>query len=332
MTDTHKRHLLITARSFGRNDSRHLDHLQAEGFIIHELREGENADPEEIYRLLPEIEAWVVSTFPVDAAAVSHCSRMKVIIKHGVGVDNIDVAAATSRGIAVLNVPGSNHIPVADLTMTHLLSFTRKIIAAHQSVREGHWERFLGTGVHGKTLGILGVGRIGQALAKRASGFGINCIGFDPYQDDAFFAEAHIGRMATLNEMLRLADFISINVPLTDETRGMISDTTIEMMKSHVLIINTSRGSVVDEGAVCRALEKQQIGGYATDVYESEPPGNSPLLGYPNVQCTPHIASYTEDSMRSLGDCVIEGIQSIFSGEIPEHILNREVLSTTVTG
>jgi D-3-phosphoglycerate dehydrogenase len=138
--------------------------------------------------------------------------------------------------------------------------------------------------------------------------------------------------MATLNEMLRLADFISINVPLTDETRGMISDTTIEMMKSHVLIINTSRGSVVDEGAVCRALEKQQIGGYATDVYESEPPGNSPLLGYPNVQCTPHIASYTEDSMRSLGDCVIEGIQSIFSGEIPEHILNREVLSTTVTG
>ena len=331
MNDTSTRNLLISARSFGRNDPRHLDRLKDDGFIIHEFREGENAERKEVLQYLPDMDAWVVSTFPIDEEALAQCTRMKVIIKHGVGVDNIDVPAATRRGIPVLNAPGSNHIPVADLAMTHLLSFTRRIIDAHQSVREGRWERFLGTGVYGKTLAIIGVGRIGRAIARRAAGFGINCIGYDPYQEDPFFHEAGIVRRATLEDALQHADFVSINIPLTEETRGLITHETIAVMKPHALIINTSRGSVVDEQAICRALDEKRIGGYATDVYESEPPQGSPLLGYSNVQCTPHIASYTEDSMRSLGDSVIEGIRAVFSGNYPEHILNDEVLAGTAS-
>lgn len=213
--------------------------------------------------------------------------------------------------------------------MTHLLSFTRRIIAAHQSVQQGRWERFLGSGVHGKTLGIIGVGRIGRAIAERARGFGIHCIGYDPYQDADFFTEAGVTRITELQDLLGRSDFVSINIPLTDETRGLISDRTIDLMQPHALIINTSRGSVVDEAAICRALEKKRIGGYATDVFETEPPGNSPLLAFDTVQCSPHIASYTEDSMRSLGECVIEGITAVFSGERPEHILNPEVLTVS---
>jgi len=330
MTETPRRNLLISARSFGRNDPRHLERLRNAGFVIHERREGENAAVDDVRQLLPQIDAWVVSTFPVDIETLKQCTNMKMIIKHGVGVDNIDVPEATRRGIPILIAPGSNHIPVADLAMTHLLAFTRKIIAAHHSVLGGRWERFLGTGVHGKTLGIIGVGRIGRAIAERARGFGIRCIGHDPYQESAFFSEAGIVRVPELAELLERSDFISINIPLTEETRNLISYNTIERMQPHVLIINTSRGSVVDESAICRALEDQRIGGYATDVYETEPPGDSPLFTYANVQCTPHIASYSEDSMRALGESVIEGITAVFSETRPEHILNPEVLAKSL--
>lgn len=327
MTKTLGRHLLISARSFGRNDPRHLDRLRDAGFVIHERREGENADVDTVRKLLPQIDAWVVSTFPVDVETLKRCTNMKMIIKHGVGVDNIDVQEATRRDIPILIAPGSNHIPVADLAMTHLLAFTRKIIAAHHSVLERKWERFLGSGVYGKTLGIIGVGRIGRAIAERAHGFGIQCIGYDPYQNEEFFSAFGILQVFELTELLRKSDFVSINIPLSEETRNLISDDMLSLMQTHVLVINTSRGGVVDEAAICRALENDRIGGYATDVYETEPPGDSPLFKFSNVQCTPHIASYTEESMRALGESVIEGITAVFSGVRPEHILNPEVLS-----
>lgn len=328
MNGTKDKQLLISARSFGRNDPRHMDTLNKLGFLIHELREGENAEPEEVDRLLPDIDAWIVSSYPIGTETLRHCKRLKVIVKHGVGVDNIDMDAASRHGVPVLNAPGTNHVPVADLAITHLLCFTRRIVQAHRSVQEGRWERFLGTGVYGKTLGIIGVGRIGRAIAERARGFGIRCIGFDPYQDAAHFLESGIVRCETLSGLLEESDFISINVPLTNTTRSIVSYDAISHMRNHALIINTSRGKVVDEAAICHALDKKLIGGYATDVYENEPPRDSPLLRYDNVLFTPHVASYTEDSMRSLGESVIEGIKDIFAGRFPENILNPDVLAT----
>lgn len=319
--------LLITARSFGKIDPAHLSCLEAAGFSIVACRESPDMDRRSLEAILPDIEAWVVSAFRIDDALLANGASLRLIIKHGIGVDNIDIAAATRRNIIVMNAPQVNPLAVADLTMTLLLAFTRRIVEAHRNVVSGKWNQFLGTGVHGKTLGIIGLGRIGLAVADRAKGFGMRLVGFDPYAGERIRAEREDITVLELDELLSTADFISLNVPLSEQTVGLIGRESLQRMKPSAIVVNTSRGKIVDEDAMYEALRDGGIAGYATDVFEKEPPVDSPLLSLPNVLCTPHIGWYTQESMKLLGDQVVASILAVYGGETPGNVLNPEVLS-----
>ena len=318
--------LLISARSFGKNDPAHVPTLVNAGFVIHECRETVDMDKEYLGQVLPEIETWVVNAYPIDDALLSKCTNLRLIIKHGIGVDNIDIPAATKRGIIVMNTPKVNPLPVADLSITLLMCLTRRIVEAHQCVVSGDWKQFLGTGVYGKNLGILGLGQIGLAVADRAAGFGMKILGYDPYAGERIKAQRSDIEIVEFGQLLSRADFISLNLPLSDETKGLIGKDALRQMKPTAMLVNTSRGKIVDESAMYEALVEKRIAGYAADVFEQEPPTGSPLLALPNVLLTPHIGWYTQDHMRSLGDQVIASIFSIYDGQSPDTILNPEVL------
>lgn len=322
------RRLLITARSFGKVDPAHLSTLAQAGFSIVAHRESPTMDRQSLEDALPDVETWVVSAYRIDDALLARATSLRLIIKHGIGVDNIDIPAATRRGVVVMNTPQVNPLAVADLAMTLLLAFTRRIVEANQNVMSGKWNQFLGTGVHGKTLGIIGLGRIGLAVADRAKGFGMSLMGFDPYAGERVRAEREDIRVVGLEELLSTADFISLNVPLSEQTVGLIGRSALQQMKTTAIVVNTSRGRIVDEAAMYEALRDNRIAGYATDVFEKEPPVDSPLLAMPNVLCTPHIGWYTQESMKLLGDQVVASVLAIYGGEQPGNILNPEVLST----
>jgi len=322
------RRLLITARSFGKVDPAHLETLAHAGFSIVAHRESPTMDRQSLEDALPDVETWVVSAYRIDDALLARATSLRLVIKHGIGVDNIDIPAATRRGIVVMNTPQVNPLAVADLAMTLLLAYTRRIVEANQNVVSGKWNQFLGTGVHGKTLGIIGLGRIGLAVADRAKGFGMSLIGFDPYAGERVRAEREDIRVVDLEELLSTADFVSLNVPLSEQTVGLIGQAALQRMKPTAIVVNTSRGRIVDEDAMYEVLRDNRIAGYATDVFEKEPPVDSPLLALPNVLCTPHIGWYTQESMKLLGDQVVASVLAIYGGEKPGNILNPEVLST----
>jgi D-3-phosphoglycerate dehydrogenase len=271
-----------------------------------------------------QAEAWIVAFHPIGAALMDSAPRLRVIAKHGVGVDNIDISAATARGIVVTTAPSANDQAVADLTMGLLLAMLRRIPEANTSVKAGRWERFLGCGLSGKVMGILGLGRIGQNVARRAKGFGAELIGADPFWPEAVAREIGI-RQVELNELFTQAEVISLHAPLTPETTGLIGEAAIAAMKTGVWIVNTSRGKVVDEKAIYEALTSGKVAGYATDVFENEPPADSPLLALPNMIATPHMGTHTRESLQLMGDRVTDAVLRVFRGERPEFVVNPEV-------
>lgn len=319
--------LLITARSFGKVNPAHIARLREEGFAVLEFRESPDMDRKQLEDTLPDIQTWVVSSYRIDDAVLSKGERLRLIIKHGIGVDNIDIPAATRRDILVMNTPQVNPLAVADLAMALLLSFTRRVVEAHLNVVSGNWNQFLGTGVYGKTLGIIGLGRIGLGVADRAKGFGMTLVGFDPYVGEQVRMQRDDISVVDLETLLRTSDFISLNVPLSDETVGLIGRSALQQMKPSAIVVNTSRGRIVDEDAMYEALRDQRVAGYATDVFEKEPPVGSPLLTLPNVLCTSHIGWYTKESMKLLGDQVVDSVLAVYGGVTPGNILNPEVLS-----
>ena len=261
---------------------------------------------------------------PIGPTLLDRAPRLRIIAKHGVGVDNIDIAAATERGIVVTTAPSANDQAVADLAMALLLALLRRIPEASASVKAGRWERFLGAGLAGKTMGILGLGRIGQNVARRAAGFGVALIGADPVWPEEAAREIGIRRM-DIRDLLAESDIITLHAPLTSETEGLIGEREIALMKPGVWIVNTSRGKVVNEKAMYEALVSGKVAGYATDVFETEPPAGSPLLSLPNVIGTPHMGTHTRESIRCMGDRVVDAVLGVLRGERPEHVVNPEV-------
>lgn len=223
--------------------------------------------------------------------------RLKVIARAGAGLDNIDLEAAERKGIAVINAGESVAVAVAELTLGLMLSLARSIPHAHFSVKEGRWEKhsFVGIQLQGKTLGIIGFGRIGKALAKRALALEMKVIAFDPFIPREEAVSLGV-TLVPLEELLRNSDFVSIHVPLTPRTRGMIGWKELSLMKPSAYLINTARGGIVDEAALARALEEGRIAGAALDVFENEPPLNSPLLKSDKVIFTPHIGASTREA------------------------------------
>ena len=276
-----------------------VDILTSEGF---EVDVKPNRPIEELKGMISDYEVLIVrSSTQVTAELIGAAKKLKVIGRAGAGVDNIDVDAATRRGVIVMNTPGGNTVSTAEHTMSLLLSLSRNIPQANESLRSGKWDRkkFTGTEVLGKTIGIIGLGKVGREVAVRCQAFGMTTIGFDPLLSAEVAAKTNI-QLASLNEVFQRSDFISVHTPLNEDTKGLVGDKEIAMCKPGVRIINCARGGIVDEGALLRGLESGKVAGAALDVFENEPPGEHPLLKNPKVVATPHLGASTEEAQEKV--------------------------------
>jgi D-3-phosphoglycerate dehydrogenase len=253
----------------------------------------------------------VRSRTKVTREVLEAATRLKVVGRAGVGVDNVDVDAATRRGVAVLNSPGGNVISAAEHTFALMLALVRHIPRADASLRRGEWERkrFQGIELHGKTLGLVGAGRIGSEVAKRARAFAMRVVAYDPYLSPE--RPDWLGfELVTLPDLLGQADVVSIHVPLTDETRGLIGEAELALMKSTAYLVNAARGGVVDETALAAALRSGRLAGAALDVFEEEPVApNNPLLALDNVVVVPHLGAATREAQTGVGVEICEAVR-----------------------
>ncbi|ADG13187.1 D-3-phosphoglycerate dehydrogenase [Methanocaldococcus infernus ME] len=290
---------------------------------------------EELLKEIEDTDILVVrSGTKVDRELIERGKRLKIIGRAGVGVDNIDVEAATERGIIVVNAPDASSISVAELTIGLMLAAARNIVQANNSVKRGEWNRkkFKGIELYGKTLGVVGLGRIGQQVVKRAKAFGMNIIAYDPYVSKEFAESLGVKLVDDLNKLCELSDVITLHVPLTPKTKNMIGEEQIKRMKEGAIIVNCARGGLIDEKALYEALKNKKIRAAALDVFEEEPPKNNPLLELENLICTPHLGASTEEAQRAAGTIVAEQIKKIVNGELAENIVNMPNLPAEVLG
>jgi D-3-phosphoglycerate dehydrogenase / 2-oxoglutarate reductase len=257
----------------------------------------------ELTSALADADALLVrSATKVTSELLKAATRLRIVGRAGTGVDNIDVAAASARGVLVVNAPGANSISVAEHTCALMLSLARAVPAADRAMKDGKWEKkkFLGTELRGKTLGIAGLGRIGQEVAQRARAFGMRVVAHDPFISEDVAAGMGV-ELLSLDEVCREADFLTLHLPATAETRHMINDARLSRMKPGVRVINTARGDLIDEQALARAIEAGTVAGAALDVFEKEPPPDWALARMPQVVATPHIAASTEEAQEQVG-------------------------------
>ena len=278
---------------------------------------------------LADADALVVrSAVQADDALMEHAPKLRVIGRAGVGVDNIDAEAATRRGIVVMNTPGANAVAVAELTLCLMIALARKVTAANNSMHAGKWEKksLQGSELRGKTLGILGLGRIGLEVAKRAKGFGLEIIGSDPFVSAAVARENGI-KLVSLEELISGSDYLTLHVGLTPQTAGIINAKNIAAMKKGVRIINCARGELVDEVALVEALKSGHVAGAALDVLTEEPPKNSPFFGLDNVILTPHIAGSTAEAQEAVGVQIAMQVREYLKLGVVQNAVNLPSLS-----
>ena len=238
----------------------------------------------------------------VTAELLEDPGKLRAVVRAGVGVDNIDVAAATRRGVVVMNTPGGNTVSTAEHTITLMMALARHIPAADASTRQGKWERgkFVGTQLAGKTLGVVGLGRIGREVARRAAGLDMKVIGFDPFLSPDRAGQLGIESVAGLDQLLSRCDFLTVHTPLTAETRDLIGAPQLAQLKRGARVLNCARGGIINEAALAEALRSGHVAGAALDVFAQEPPGDNPLLKLPNVVVTPHLGASTTEAQESV--------------------------------
>jgi D-3-phosphoglycerate dehydrogenase / 2-oxoglutarate reductase len=275
--------------------------LESAGNLEVEVRTGLKG--EELRKALLEADGAICrSGVKITADVLGGNTRLRAIARAGVGVDNIDTQAATRQGIVVMNTPGGNTISTAEHTIALMLGMSRNVAPAYQSLIEGRWDRkkFMGTQLAGKTLGIIGLGRVGQAVAMRARGLEMRVIGYDPFLPGARAKELGIETCESAKEMLPLVDYLTVHTPLNDATRNLIGPSEVQMLKKGARLINCARGGIYNEAALVEGLRSGQIAGVALDVYPEEPCTKSPLFGMPGVLCTPHLGASTEEAQASV--------------------------------
>lgn len=251
----------------------------------------------------------VRSATKVKADMFAKAPQLRVVGRAGVGVDNIDLVAATERGVAVLNAPAGNTVSAAELTMALILAMVRRVSEADAAMRKGTWSKLQGVELRGRTLGLVGAGRIGGEVAKRCRAFGMNVVAYDPYLTDERAAELDVER-GTLEDVLEKGDIISLHVPLTDATKNMIGTDALARMKKGAFLVNVARGGVVDEAALAKALESKHLAGAALDVYANEPlEKDSPLLAAPNILLTPHLGASTSEAQDLVASEIAEAVR-----------------------
>ncbi len=316
--------VLVTSPTFGVFAKEPVTLLEEGGCALSGLPPGEKATEELIAGHARDAHAIVVGLEPVGEKVLEAARELKVISKHGVGVDNVNVTEATRRGIPVANAPGTNNDAVADFSFALMLSVARRIPYLDRTTRAGEWKRVVGSELWEKCLGVVGLGAIGRRVARRARGFQMKVLAFDVLKDEDYASREGI-RYVPLEELLREADFVSLHLPLTDATRGLIGERELRLMKPTSYLVSTCRGGVVDEGALYRALKEGWVEGAASDVFVQEPPEGSPLLELDNFIATPHGAGYTQEALRAMGMVCAENVLRVLRGERPLHLVNPEV-------
>ncbi len=272
--------------------------------------------PEELLQEIKNYEVIVVrSATKVRKEVIDAGEKLKLIVRGGVGIDNIDVEYAKTKGITVLNTPGASTISVAELTIGMMIAVSRKLASATISMKSGKWEKkiFKGIELYGKTLGLIGSGRIGTAVAERAKALGMKVIAYDPYANEELLKEKGIELIKDLDELLATSDIISLHIPKTDETIHIINKKTIAKMKDGAILINCARGGTVDEEALYEALKSGKLYGAGIDVYEKEPPEKSPLFELDNVVLSPHIGASTKEGQARVSIEAAEKIIDFFN-------------------
>lgn len=252
--------------------------------------------------------------------------KVKVIAKLGVGLDTVDIDAASRHGAIVFHTPGANNQAVADHTFALILSLARRIPYCDQSLREKRWEhtKIMGVEIWQKTIGIIGLGAIGRCVALRAKGFQMKVVAYDPYWPAGFADQEGIEQMP-LDELLKVADIVTIHAPLTPENKGLINARAFKLMKSTALLINAARGAIVAESDLYQALKDGEIGGAGVDVFEQEPPTESALLELDNVVLSPHTAAFTHEALDNMSMGIVDQLIDYYQGKRPAHLVNPEV-------
>ena len=296
--------------------------FKAEGFDV-EVNTG--LDPEELKKVIKGVDGLVIrSATKVNADLLAAADSLKVVGRAGTGLDNVDIPACTEKGVIVMNTPGQNSNAAAELAMGHLFAISRHIGRGNRGVKDGKWEKkqLRGRELKGKTLGIIGLGNIGKILAELATGCKMNVLGFDPFMDDETI-KARGADPKPFDELLAESDYISIHVPKTKETAGLFSGETFKKMKAGAYLINCARGGIVDEEALCDALEEGRLAGAALDVFEVEPlPSNSRLVYAEDVVCTPHLGANTFEAQENVAVAVANQISAFLKGGKPEFAVN----------
>jgi D-3-phosphoglycerate dehydrogenase / 2-oxoglutarate reductase len=275
--------------------------------------------PADLLTAVPSVDALIVrGRTKVTADVFAAAAKLKVVGRAGVGVDNIDLKAAKEKGVTVVNAPQSTSVAVAEHAFALLLALARQVPLADAGLRRGEWlkKKLEGFELYGKTLGIIGMGRIGGHVATRAAGFGMTCLGFDPLVPANEIAKRG-AQPVDLADLLRRSDIITLHVPLTPETRGLINAEKIGQMKKGARIVCTARGNVIDEAALLAALDSGQIAGAALDVFAVEPVVDSPLVKHPKTVCTPHVAAQTAEAQERAARDIAEEILTVLRGEKP---------------
>ncbi len=300
-----------------------LDLLDTLEDVSYDMKTGLSKD--ELIAIMPEYDGLIIrsGTRP-DADIIAAGSNLKVIGRAGIGVDNIDLEAATKHGVTVVNTPRANSIATAEQTLALMLSMNRFTAQSHASVGAGNWNRgdYVGTELYGKTLGVIGFGYIGRLVTARAQAFGMKVVAADPYVSVEAAAELDV-ELLPLDGLLAVADMITLHAIVTDETKEMINAESISKMKDGVMLVNVARGKLVNEEELAAALQSGKVAAAGLDVFYSEPPENCPLIGLPNVTHTPHLGASSKEAQAAVGIQIVEQVVKVLKGEEPDYWVNK---------
>jgi D-3-phosphoglycerate dehydrogenase / 2-oxoglutarate reductase len=310
--------VLVTPTSYGNYDPRLKTELEATvGEVIYNPT-GKPLSSAEVASLLPGVDGYIAGLDEIDRPALEKADRLKVIARYGVGVDRVDLEAAREKGILVTNTPGANSSSVAELALALMLALARQLPAAAAATKAGRWPRLAGIAIEGKTVGIIGLGAIGQLLARRLGGFGCRILAYEP-QPDMDFVHANQVELVRMEVLLGQSDFISLHLPLLPATRCLVNQEFLEQMKPGACLINTSRGEVIDEEALFMALQSGHLRGAGLDAFIIEPPDPAnPLLGLPQVIATPHLGAQTDAATSNMGWLALQDCLTVLRGEAPK--------------
>ncbi len=309
--------VLVTPTSFGRDNPELKQSLEAQvGEVVYNPT-GKPLSAAALIELIADVDGYIAGLDEITQDVIGAAAKLKVIARYGVGVDNVDLQAAKSRGVVVTNTPGANSASVAELTVGLILALARNLVPAAIAAGQGGWPRMSGLTLEGKTVGLIGFGNIGKQVAKRLAGFGCSMIAYDVFPDDEF-AAAHGVAMGTIDEVITQADFLSLHCTTVPETRGMVNAAFIEKMKPGAYLINTARGELIDETALLHGLNNGKLAGAALDALLQQPPDeNHPFLNHSKVILTPHMGAHTDGATDNMGWGALKDCLAVLKEEMP---------------